>query len=87
MGRGILDRDGNASPIQGFTPRSIQLISAGSVNVSDWTAFCFPEDDITYQINGAGQTATIPSGTIRVVDNSINTITFSGFAAAKCEIM
>lgn len=73
--------------IQGFSPKRIETITPGNVDTSLWVAFCFPADDVTYQINGAGPTATLSAGTIRVVRDSIDSITFSGFVSASCEIM
>lgn len=83
-----LQQAADGTRIQGFAPTEIVLISDGSVDVSTWTAFCFPAVAATYQINGAGNTATIPAGTIRVVGRSVNTITFSGgLSSAVCEVM
>lgn len=87
MSRGRLENDNNFIGIQGFSPRIIQNISAGSVDVRSWTAFCFPQDDVIYQLNGAGETATLPANSVRVVSEGTTSVTFSGFTTAKCEVM
>jgi hypothetical protein len=77
------------APVQGFAPRVIMDIADDAEpDTTNWMAFCFPEDDVTYQINGAGETATIVAGSIRVVGVDVLTIKFSDIStAAKCEVM
>ena len=82
-----LSREKNGNPIQGFAPSKIISISSESVDVSDWLAFCFPESDVIYQINGSGPSVTLPANTIRVLSDNVNTITFSGITTVSCEVM
>jgi len=81
-----LSKDKNGESIQGFAPTEIISVSAGNVDTTEWLAFCFSED-VIYQINGSGETATLLAGSIRVVSKHVSSITFSGFGSAKCEVM
>ena len=83
----LLRRDANARVLNGFAPQLILSISAETKDTSEWLAFCFPADDVTYQINGAGHTATLTAGTIRVLAENTRTIAFSGISEAACEVM
>lgn len=85
---GELAREGNGFGVQGFAPDTIVSVANGSVDTSTWLAFCFPNDDVTYQLNGAGTAATLPAGNIRVLKSFITSVTFSGISTtAPCEVM
>lgn len=83
----VLQRENNGEGIQGFAPRLIQTISAENTDTTEWLAFCFPNDDVIYQLNGAGATAVLTAGQVRVVHSTVDSITFSGITTASCEIM
>ena len=73
--------------VQGFAPREIKALTTGNISTVSWLAFCFPEVAATYQINGAGQEAILPVGSVRVVDATVTSITFTLAASSKCEVM
>jgi hypothetical protein len=83
----VLKRENNGEGIQGFAPTEIIAVGAESKDTTNWLAFCFPDADVIYQINGAGETATLSAGSIRVVHDSVNSITFSGITSESCEVM
>jgi hypothetical protein len=78
---------GMGAVIQGFAPRSIEALTTGSQDTTNWLAFCFPEVNVTYQINDAGGEAILPAGAVRVVDRAVESITFTIIGTAKCEVM
>jgi hypothetical protein len=78
-------RKNTDTAIQGFAPTEIQAITTGTVDTTNWLAFCFPNDDMDYKINAAGIAMTLPAGSVRVVDESVTSIEFTG--TANCEVM
>jgi hypothetical protein len=72
-------------PVQGFTPREIVSVSNEEVDTTNWLAFCFPNDTVTYKINNAGTAMSLPAGSIRVVDVDTKSIHFA--ETAVCEVM
>jgi hypothetical protein len=74
--------------LQVLAPTQIATVSAENTDVSGWSAFCFPNDDVTIALNGAGTTIEIPSGTCIGIEETVTSITFSGDALpAVCLVM
>lgn len=83
----VLARSIKGIAVQGFAPKQLVSISSSTQDTTNWVAFCFPNIDVDYQLNAAGEVVTLPAGSVRVVDNSITSIAFTIVGTAKCEVM
>jgi hypothetical protein len=85
---GVLPKSNAMTGVQGFAPKQIIDQANGTLDTTHLVAFCFPNDDVTYQLNGAGETISLPAGTVRCVADGISSIVFSAISGtAKLEIM
>lgn len=73
---------GNSS-IQGFAPNRVEA-ATNTLDTTTVLAFC-PGVDISYTINGAGTSASIKAGAVRVIGEGVTSIVFSG--PVTCEVM
>ena len=78
---------GDGSIRQVLTPKEIINVGSGNLDVSTWVAFCFPNDEVTVQLNGTGEVITIDAGRSLGIHPEVNSITFSGITTAKCLVM
>ena len=87
-GKGMVpDPTNERIKIPGFAPNRAVSVANGSVDVSGWTAYCLPVD-AGVQYNGAGGVTTVFAGSVRVIPDTVNTITFSGITGTvQAEVM